>query len=63
MAKVTVRVLGQAPREVEAGTVGELKRVLGVPTYTVSVNRETAADSQELFDDDFATLAPPVKGG
>lgn len=63
MAKVIVRVVGQNPREVEAGTVGELKRNLGLNNYTASINREPASDGDGLEDDDLVLLAPSVKGG
>lgn len=63
MAKVIVRVVGQNPREVEAGTVGELKRNLGLNNYTASINREPASDGDVLEDDDLVLLAPSVKGG
>lgn len=63
MAKVIVRVVGQNPREVEASTVGEVKRTLGLNNYTASVNREPASDGDGLTDDDLVLLAPSVKGG
>lgn len=63
MATVTVKVIGSAPREVSAGTVGEVKRALSLPTYTAAVNREPADDSTRLEENDFVVLAAPVKGG
>lgn len=63
MATVTVKVIGSNPREVTAATVGDLKRQLGLATYTASVNKEPADDGTRLGDNDFIVLAPSVKGG
>lgn len=63
MAMISVKVLGGSLRSMEADTVGEVKAALGLESYTASVNGETRADSFELSDDNFVSLAPAVKGG
>ena len=60
--KVPVKITGGALQEVEAKTVGEVKNALGVGKYTANVNGSPASDSKVLGENDFVTLAPPVKG-
>jgi len=61
--KVTVQIVGGSSKTVEANTVGELKRIMGVSGHTATVNGDTASDSTELSDYSFVHLAAPVKGG
>ena len=63
MANVVVKVTGQNPKDCSAETVGELKRTLGLTTYSASVNGEPASDEDYLENDWLVTLAPSVKGG
>lgn len=62
MAKVNVQPVGGEIKQVEAGTVAELKAQLNLGTYQASVNGEPADDDQELNDYEFVSLAPKVKG-
>ena len=64
--KVTAQVLGgelDVLELAEGATVGEVKEVMGVPTYTATVNGEPQDDDFELADFEFCTLSPSVKGG
>jgi hypothetical protein len=63
MAKVIVKVLGSAPREIDADSVGELKSELGLDSYSASVNGDPADSSTELSEGQLVTFAPSVKGG
>lgn len=62
-ASVTVKVIGGEKKIIEAATVGEAKQMMGVPSYVATLNGSPASDSQELKEDDFLSLAAPVKGG
>ena len=61
--KVMVKIAGGEPQMRDADTVGLLKADLGLETYTAKVNGDDAADSDELSEGDFVTLAQPSKGG
>lgn len=63
MANVVVKVTGQNPKDCTAETVGELKRTLGLTTYSASVNGEPANDEDYLENDWLVTLSPAIKGG
>ncbi len=63
MAKVTVCVLGGTPTNIEAQTIGDVKRRLGLDNYTASVNGAPRGDEQQLADYQYVSLAPAVKGG
>lgn len=62
MAQVVVKVLGSSPRDVEASTVGDVKRSLHLEKYSAAVNGDPASDSTTLSENDFVTLSPSVKG-
>ncbi len=63
MAKIQAQLTGGSIKEVIANTVGDVKRQLGVPTYTAHVNGNPAADSHQLKDFEFVTLTESVKAG
>lgn len=63
MAKIVVKVLGSAPKEIDASTVGGVKTALSLSNYTANVNGEPADDNASLSEMDFVTLSPAVKGG
>ena len=62
MAKVHAQVTGGTIKEIEANTVGDVKRVMDAANYTATVNGEPADNSYELSDFEFVALAPSVKG-
>lgn len=62
MAKVVVKVTGGTPTEIDACTVGDIKKKFSLLNHTASVNQEPAADDYRLNDDDYVSLAPAVKG-
>jgi hypothetical protein len=62
--KVTAQVIGGEPRVLDGVcSVRDVKRAMGVPTYTASVNGDQRDDSFALEDYAFVSLAAPVKGG
>jgi hypothetical protein len=63
MAKVVAKIVGGSSKDLEASTVGDVKRQLGVPGYQANVNGSPAADTATLSEDSFITLSPAVKGG
>ena len=63
MAKVQVQVTGGQVQTIEAATIGEIKKKLGVPSYTAQVNGDPAADGHGLSDYEFVTLTESVKSG
>lgn len=63
MAKVYVKVAGGSVQEKNASTVGELKSLVSAEGYVASVNRDPAGDEATLRDEDFVSLAKPVKAG
>lgn len=63
MAKVHAQIVGGSIKEIEADTLGEVKKQLGAERYSATVNGEPeGSDSYELSDFEFITLAPAVKG-
>lgn len=62
MAKVQAKVVGGEIKEIEVGTVADVKRQLGVEKHTATVNGESVQDSYVLKDYEFVSLAPAVKG-
>lgn len=62
MAKVQVQVVGGAIKQMDIGTVGDVKRSLEAENYTATVNGEPKEDSYHLEDYEFVSLAPAVKG-
>ena len=65
-AQVTAQVVGGESKVwslEDAPTVGDVKRLMGVPNYTATVNGEPEDDDYELAEWEFVTLSPPVKGG
>lgn len=64
MASVVGCVLGGSPQRLQADTVADVKRTLGLDgNYTASVDGEPADDGTLLSDEQFVSLAPAVKGG
>jgi hypothetical protein len=64
MAKVVGQVIGGEERILDGmTTVADVKRELGVPSYTALVNGNPASDSQRLNDRDFVSLSTSTKGG
>lgn len=63
MAKVFVQVSGGAAKEMDIGTVADVKRALNLDKYSAAVNGEPVDDDHELSDYEVVTLAPNVKGG
>lgn len=63
MAKASVKVLGGNLQEVEATTVGEVKRKLNLYNYVAKLNGESCEDSDSLSEADYITLSAPIKGG
>jgi sulfur carrier protein ThiS len=64
MASVTVSTVGGDPQRVEADTVEDALREVGLPlTSTVLVNKEPADLGTFLGDEDFLSVSTPVKGG
>jgi hypothetical protein len=62
MAQVVVKVIGGQPQNLDASTVGDVKRKLNASTHVATVNGESVDDSYELEDNEFVSLAPSVKG-
>lgn len=62
MATVQVQVVGGAIKQLDTGTVGDVKKALEVSGYTATVNGEPKDDSYHLSDYEFVSLAPAVKG-
>lgn len=63
MARVTAQISNGTRKEGEASTVGELKAKLNVMGHTAVVNGDTQDDDFKLSDNDFVSLAQPVKAG
>jgi molybdopterin converting factor small subunit len=64
MADVVGQVLGGDRKFLKADTVEEVKELMEVSsTHTATVNGDTANDNDELSDQDWVLLTPPVKGG
>lgn len=61
--KVTVQVVGGQSKTFDANTVGELKRLMGTPNHTATLNGDAATNDTVLGDYNFVHLAPAVKGG
>jgi hypothetical protein len=61
---ITAQALGGQAKTIEAGTVLDAFKALGLSgNYTASVNGEPASMSQELNEYEFVTFAQAVKGG
>lgn len=66
MASVIGCVLGGTPKRVEGvETVADVKRKmeLGTGKFAVTVNGESADETDEVSDDQLVSFAPAVKGG
>ncbi len=64
MAKVFVQVSGGAAKEIEAETIGEVRKAMRLESkYSAAVNGEPEDDDYELNEFDVVSLAPSVKGG
>lgn len=63
MAKVTAQVMGGAPQQKEADTVGELADQVGASGYTATVNGEPEGSDYALQDYEFVAFAKAVKAG
>ncbi len=62
--KVTAQAIGgNAVTFEQIATVGDVKREMGLETYTANVNGNPANDSTQLADYAFVTLATPAKAG
>lgn len=62
MAKVQTQVIGGQIKQLEVGTVGDVKAQLSATGYTATVNGQPVQDSYVLKDYEFVSLAPAVKG-
>ena len=64
MALVKVKTLGNSEiKEYSVDTVGELKKELGLDSYSANVNGSSQNDDYSLSDAELVTFAPSVKGG
>ena len=64
MASVIVATVGGTPRRVEAGTVAEARRAVGLAeNYTALVNGESAGADTQLSNEDYVSFSQAVKGG
>ena len=60
---VSAQAVGGSLKIVEnVTTVADVKKQLGLPNYTATVNGEPAEDGEELEANVFVSLAPAVKG-
>lgn len=62
MAKIQVQVLGGPIKQIDVGTVADVKNTLEVPQHTATVNGNPVSDNYTLNDYEFVSLAPAVKG-
>lgn len=61
---VIAQVLGGQKKVLDnVATVGDVKKQLGVESYSASVDGDAASNDQELEDGAFVTMSPAVKGG
>lgn len=63
MAQVTTRVVGGAVKNINATTVGDAKRQLGLTNHMASVNGVSVQDTHTLRDNDTIVFATQSKGG
>ena len=64
MALVKAKTLGSIEiKEYSVSTVGELKKELGLESYSANVNGSSQNDDYALSDAELVTFAPSVKGG
>ena len=63
MARVIVKVSGGSAKEYDVATLGELRTLLNVSTYTSTINKETETDASfQLQEDDVVIFSLAVKG-
>lgn len=64
MASIIVATVGGSPQRVEANSVADARRKVGLAdTYTALVNGEPANADTMLSAEDYVSFSPSVKGG